>query len=241
MKKYFIFSLLILLANRQFAQIEKGTLVPGIIINGYYSNALNKDTIRSSVDNQWRTGFNMTFGKFIKENLLMSFTLGDFYSSSNSKSESVPIYFNNYSNKQISNAVSAGVSLSKFKFINEVFAVSFGPSFSFGFADGKSTRTIFEKHYDSNNNLYYTQSSISTYENSILAQIYLSAGIRYFISKNLSINGSLGFFSASYTTSPYLTEKKHSEQNYLAFSLTPSFNAFGAGLTYYIRPKTETK
>ena len=244
MKKLIVCILLISLCNKQFAQIEKGTALPGFSVNGTYSsnkddqsynyNAINKT-------NNWQSGFNFKYGKFVKENLLLSFNIGYTYQEQNFKYEQAayPLYLG--TEKINKNILNAGISLLKYKFITENFGVDYGGSFSVSYSDGfdRHAGTLQVGVQDSLGyfSYYPVPYTTSQYQNSISASFNFTGGIFYFLSKNLSLTGSLGLFNLSYSTSPYTKQKNHEIQSTFNASLTPSFNAFGVGLVYFIRPK----
>lgn len=234
MKKIFFFALLLFLANFLCAQIPKGTYVPSIAVNGAYTNSIEKDSAHNIKSYNSQAGLTIRYGKFIKENLLLSGQLNYTKLLSSETYSYTTIPNSDYSYQSNKNVATAGILLSRYKFITESLCIDFGPSFNLSFADG----IITQNRYISSNNLLNKQSS---YQNSVTAQVYFTAGLQYFLNKNLAISGSLGAFSLGYTTSPYLKEKKHIDQNSFNFYLTPSFNFFNAGLTYYIRPKTEAQ
>ena len=232
MKKTIVLISFIILSTRQYAQIEKGTYVPSIAINATYSDNPQKDSLYSSKFINWSATASLGFGRFIQNNLLLT---GYFsYGHSNSKTDFVD---NTYSYKNngisdFSNMESIGGSLLKYKFLTENFAIRYGASCSVFYSE---TTNRSYRYYQTPPLLYRTSSS---YSNSFSAQLNLLAGIQYFVSKNLALTASMGFFNTSYMYSPY-QKIKQVDSHTLSFSLTPSFNAFTAGLSYYIRPKNQ--
>ncbi len=215
------------------------------MFNGNYNSSTNDRSLgglQTRKSYNWQTGINLSRGKFIKDNLLLSFNVGYTYSYRHLQSIDINDHLNNTKSESNTNTASAGISLLKYKFITENFAVYFGPSLSMSYSDG------FEK--DEGNHSYYTYDSLgnslvnivpyttSAFQNSITTNINFNAGIVYLLNKNLALTGRIGFFSANYTASYYSNFGE--TQNSFGISLTPSFNAFGAGLVYFIRPKAKT-
>ncbi|HWY12751.1 MAG TPA: hypothetical protein VN026_15565 [Bacteroidia bacterium] len=239
MKKIILLSSFFLLCNREYAQIEKGTYVPSISLNfGYSSSPDNNKGISSKINDRWNGGATIGFGRFIKNNLLISGSIGYGYSYQNSS------YTNNYNvydsngSKSYSNSVTLSGGLFKYKFFNENFAIRFGANITSAYSDGFSKNYSYNYYVDTYGNPTWINNNSDSYKNAISVQGNLQAGILYFLNRNLALTGSMGFFSASYSMSPYQKLKnKTDDAHTLSFSLTPSFNAFSLGLTYYIRPK----
>jgi hypothetical protein len=239
-KKIIVSVILIAISTKQYAQIEKGTYVPSITITGGYTNSPYKDTIYSSKTNNWNIGANLSFGKFIQENLLLTGSFG--FVHSNSKTDiigkSPPLV--NKGSSGFGNNESVGGSVLKYKFLTENFAIRYGASLSISYIE-----TINRDYYSVTSYVQATSSfntftnSSTSYSNSLGATLNLLMGIQYFVSKNLALTGTMGFFNTSYMYSPY-QKVKQVDTHTLNFSLTPSFNAFTVGLSYYIRPKNET-
>src|SRR5205823_375214 len=135
MKKYFILALLILLANKQFAQIEKGTRLPGFALNGLYSATTLSDSAVSHKNYNWLAGLSIRYGKFIKDNLLLSGSLGYSYNDRNYKDGYSLSPYSGITQDNYSNSVTCGIGISKYKFITENFAVTFGPSLTLSYSD----------------------------------------------------------------------------------------------------------
>jgi len=229
----------VLLSVKQYAQIEKGTYVPSVALSGLYSTSPRTDTVSSSKYNSWSLGSNLGFGRFIKDNLLLTGTLS--YNHTNTKSDYVNTKFvnNNRGNSSFGNNESIGASLLRYTFITENFAVRYGAACSIGYGEAINRTYYYNgSGYNYATGTYATETlrQTSGYTNTISGQINLVAGIQYFVSKNLAITGNMGFFNISDSYSPYQHIKKI-DTHTINVSLTPSFNAFSAGLTYYIRPK----
>jgi hypothetical protein len=135
MKKTIVFIIFIALSKKQYAQIEKGTYVPSIAINGGFTNNPSKDSTYSIKSNTLTYGTNLGFGRFVKDNLLLT---GSFsYGHSSSKLDYVDdtYSYNNYGNSSFSNSEGIGVSLLKYKFLTENFAIRYGSSFSASYTE----------------------------------------------------------------------------------------------------------
>ncbi len=241
MKKTIAIILLTMLSTRQYAQIEKGTYVPSISINASYGSNPQKDTVSSTKSSSWNSTASFGFGRFIKDNLLLTGSVS--YNHSNSKQDYVYVKtpLQNYGLSSFGNTESIAAQLLKYKFITENFAIRYGVSFNINYIESINRNYNYngESYNPTTNhytyNLYETSSH---YTNTFGAGMNLLAGIQYFVTKNLALTGNMGFFSASYSYSPYEKSKQASSQN-LNFSLTPSFNTFSAGLTYYFKPKAK--
>jgi len=237
MKKTIALLLFTLLSVKQYAQIEKGTYVPSVSINGLYSTSPKSDSALSSKYNNWNLGTTLGFGRFIKDNLLLTGTVSYTHTGSKANYTYVKTLNNNNGTSGFGNTESIGASLLHYKFITENFAVRYGASFSINYTESISRRyNYYDSYYNLNGAYVSVLYSNSVYSNSLGIQGNLIAGIQYFVSKNLALTGNMGFFAITDSYSPYLHTKKIDEHT-LNVSLTPSFNAFSAGLTYYFRPK----
>ena len=233
MKKTIAIIFFAAISIKQYAQIEKGTYLPSISMSASFTDNPKKDTISSTKSNSFSYNVGVGFGKFIKDNLLLISSFN--YGHSNSKSDYIHNNSSNGNNGQsfFSNSESIGASLLKYKFLTENFAIRYGASLSISYSE---TINRYYNYYPNNGNPVFEQEI--TYSNSLGVTLNLLAGIQYFVSKNLALTGSMGFFSTNYSYSPY-QKIKHSETQTVTFSLTPSFNAFSVGLSYYIRPKNQ--
>jgi hypothetical protein len=241
MKKTIALLLFTLLSAKQYAQIEKGTYVPSISINGTYNTRPYSDTIYGGKTNSFNLGSTLGFGSFIKDNLLLMGNLS--YTHSQAKSDytydAANNSYRNYGSSSFGNTESIGASLLHYKFLTENFAIRYGGSFSVNYTES------INRNYNYTRGTYYPLTATygpdvlhntSTYSNSLGVQLNLLAGIQYFVSKNLALTGTMGFFAIADSYSPYQHVKKQ-DTHTLSASLTPSFNAFSVGITYYFRPK----
>ena len=240
MKKTIALISFMILSTKQYAQIEKGTYVPSMAINATYSDSPQKDTLSSNKTSTISVNTSLGFGRFIQDNLVLIGSLG--YGHSNSKYDYVnnASSYKNSGNSSFGNSESIAASLLKYKFLTENFAIRYGASLSVSYSETISRNYWYTRVYDYSTNTY-TGSEIGKstfYSNTLGATLNLLAGIQYFVSKNLALTGSMGFFNTAYSYSPY-QKVKHGDTQTLTFSLTPSFNAFTAGLSYYIRPKNQ--
>ena len=241
MKKTIALISFIILSTRQYAQIEKGTYVPSIAINATYSANPSKDTLSSSKINTWGATTSLGFGRFIQDNLLLT---GSFvYGHSNSKYDKIASKHpsENDGNSSFGNNESIAASLLKFKFLTENFAIRYGASLSVSYSETiNNGYSYLQGVYDPVSGTYGDPilQRYSSYTNTLGITLNLLAGVQYFVSKNLALTGNMGFFSTNYNYSPY-QKVKQTEAHSLTFSLTPSFNAFTVGLSYYIRPKNQ--
>ena len=229
------------LSTRQYAQIEKGTYVPSIAINATYSDNPQKDSLYSSKFINWSATASLGFGRFIQNNLLLTASLS--YGHTNFKSDYVDNKhsYNNSGENDFGNGESIGASLLKYKFLTENFAIRYGASLSVSYSETISRAySYLQGVYDPVSGTYGDRilQTASSYSNLFGATLNLLAGIQYFVSKNLALTGTMGFFNTNYSYSPY-QKTKQTEAHSLTFSLTPSFNAFTVGLSYYIRPKNQ--
>jgi hypothetical protein len=237
MKKTIALILFIAISTKQYAQIEKGTYVPSISVNGNYTTSPTKDTVSSNKNNKYSITTNLGFGRFIKDNLLLTGTFSYGHSGSKSDYTNNQNHYYNKGSNSFGNTESIGVSLLKYKFITENFAIRYGASCSVSYNELISRSYQYQERYNNSINAYeYIYLNGTSYSNSLGAQLNLLAGIQYFVSKNLALTGNMGFFNVSDNYSPY-QKAKHINASTLTFTLTPSFNAFSAGLTYYFRQK----
>ena len=236
MKKTIAIIFFAAISIKQYAQIEKGTYVPGVSIGITYGSTPQKDSLSSIKSSTFSVTTNLSFGKFIKDNLLLTGVFS--YVHSNSKTDYT---FNKYPSENegsssFGNTESIAASLLKYKFFTENFAIRYGSSFSASYTEQISRNYSYDQTRNSTGIYTNTLSKETTYYNILGVSLNLVLGIQYFVSKNLALTGSMGFFSANYSYSPY-QKTKHGDLELLSFSLTPAFNAFNAGLSYYIRPK----
>src|ERR1700746_4053061 len=114
MKNLLVLSALLLLTNTQFGQIQKGTYVPSFALNGLYSSSMTSDSAHTNKNYNWQAGLTLRYGKFIKDNVLLSglFNYTKLYSSSKYNYTSTP--YSNQSFNGDKNIVSVGVSLFKY-------------------------------------------------------------------------------------------------------------------------------
>jgi len=238
MKKTSVLLLFILLSVKQYAQIEKGTYVPSISINGQYSTSPKSDSVLSNKSNTANLGVTLGFGRFIKDNLLLTGTASYTHSGNKTDETYIKTPDNNRTYNSFGNTESIGASLLRYTFITENFAIRYGASFSINYSESINRQSYNEGGpYNPATGTYATiLTTSSTYTNSLGIQGNLVAGIQYFVSKNLALTANMGFFAISDSYSPYGHIKKE-DGHTLSLSLTPSFNAFSAGLTYYFRPK----
>src|SRR6185437_9056099 len=102
MKKIPVLLLFVLLSVKQYAQIEKGTYVPSISLNGNYTTRPFSDTVYTGKSNNWNLGSTLGFGKFIKDNLLLTGNVS--YTHSGGKSDyTYSVASNSYKNSGNSN------------------------------------------------------------------------------------------------------------------------------------------
>jgi hypothetical protein len=240
MKKLILISIAILIITKQYAQIEKGTTLPGFSLSGMYSKThSNSGTFLPYYDNSghnYQLGVNLKYGKFVKDNLLVGFNVGYGY---NSREYDVN-YQSSYPNiqsKSRQNGINAGLYLLKYRFITDNFCITYGASFNLAYTESNNNDIGATQSYDTMGVIHYSYYSTTSFDNTAQANINLTAGINYFVTKNLAITGSIGFFSANYTAYPYLKKNKEIEQNSINLNLLATYNAFGAGLVYFIRPK----
>ena len=241
MKKTIALIAFLAVSTKQYAQIEKGTYVPSISINAIYTSNPAKDSLSANKNNLWNSTVTLGFGKFIQDNLLLSGSL--IYAHYYSKRDEVGNK-NSYANNGSSffgNNESIGAYLLKYKFLTENFAIRYGASLSIAYSETINRRYYYyQSGYNSLTGTYASNAleNVFSYTNSLGATLNLLAGIQYFVSKNLALTGSMGFFGTTYSYSPYEKVKKV-DTHTLTFSLTPSFNAFSVGLSYYFRPKKQ--
>jgi hypothetical protein len=243
MKKTAVFLFFTLLSVKQYAQIEKGTYVPSVSINGTYNTSPQSDSVSSSKSSRANLGVTLGFGRFIKDNLLLTGNLSYNHSNSIDDNTKTKIAYSDRGSSSFANTESIGASLLHYTFITENFAIRYGVSCSVNYGESINRQHYYEgSNYNPATGTYMNESLITTsgYSNSLSIQLNLQAGIQYFVSKNLALTGNMGFFSISDSYSPYQQIKKI-DAHTLNVSLTPSFNAFSAGLTYYFRPKAVAK
>ncbi|HTD41116.1 MAG TPA: hypothetical protein VK671_10885 [Mucilaginibacter sp.] len=236
MKRNLILYLLLFFSHKFLAQIEKGTYVPSISLNCSYQTSPVKDSTANSTQNYiWNAGCTIGFGKFIKDNLSLGASFNYTYGYSRKTYVNNNSYQANTDNKNYTYSENLSISLLKYKFIGENFALRFGPTLSAYFSEGRSNSQFYI--FDASNGTY-SQQNPTSYYNSLISSGSLSAGIQYFLNKNIALTGNMGFFAINYTYSPYQKMKHPNSEAYtLNLSLTPSFNAFNVGLIYFIRPK----
>jgi len=137
MKKIPVLLLFVLLSVKQYAQIEKGTYVPSISLNGNYTTRPFSDTVYTGKSNNWNLGSTLGFGKFIKDNLLLTGNVS--YTHSGGKSDyTYSVASNSYKNSgnsNFGNTEGVGVSLLHYKFITQNFAIRYGGMLSVNYTE----------------------------------------------------------------------------------------------------------
>jgi len=228
------FLLFIIFSVKLFAQIEKGTLMTGVLINGNYTTTPFKDTLYTQTNYKWNCGANVGFGTFIKNNLLLivkaDYSLG--YSENKTLYNSPFNYFNNNEVQTNTNSITPSIILSKYFFVTEKMAFSLGAGISSSYSKAISVTTYYDWPFVSNP---YT---LTSKQNILAFQVNLLAGIYYFITKNIAISGNMCFFPLTYTEYP---SKTNVQKQGFSFNNGNVFSNYGIGITYYLRHKVTTK
>lgn len=242
MKKLILIIVSVLIINKQYAQIEKGTSVPGFSLSGIYTKShANSGTYLPYYDNSqinYQAGVSLKYGKFVKNNLLLGCAVGYLYNDR----ENTVNYQSSYPNtteKSKQNSVNAGVYLSKYKLIKNDFYITYGANFGLSYTESNNNNVQALVTYDSLGVAHFTSYPTTSFDNSVQASLNLTAGINYFVTQNLAITGSLGFLNASYTAYPYQKKNNEVDRSNIDVRLFATYNAFSAGLVYFIRPKKD--
>ena len=111
--------------------------------------------------------------------------------------------------------------------------------FSVSYSEGNDVREYFQSSYDTLNGYEYLSTHETNFSNSLSGSLYFNIGINYFVAKNFALTASIGAFSANYTVYPYFNEQNKTNQNSFDVRLLASYNAFSAGLVFFIRPKKD--
>jgi hypothetical protein len=224
MKKSILFFCFAFISSKFFAQIEKGTIVPSLTMQVVAGN--NQTVLGTSGNKYSFLSFSIApgYGRFIRQNLLLKIE------PTFNKSKSITEFLsgNGMDTRILNSDFGMGLrcSMTKYKFISENLAFGISSSVYGGFSEGGS-KTI--------GNITNSDS----YHNSVSATIQIFGNVNYFLTKNLVLSASFGVAGLNYQYSPYSTAK-HIHNHNITFNFSPSFNNFGAGLSYFIRPKPQT-
>lgn len=240
MKNFILIFCFLLLSFVSNAQIEKGTLLPGAQINIRFSGQNNKDSSQTKTSNSNQGfGFTLSHGRFIKDNLL--FLIAVNYTNSAYKYSQNVSKLNGYINEQSNSTNTSEIvfDLRKYKFISPELAFYYGSSITLGFQESLQKNKFPNPISDPNTGaIVYISQQTSTYTNYILGGINLNTGFQYFLTKNIALLANINFFNLKYFYSLSANSKKGTDTK-LEFTALPSFNNFGLGVNYFIRPNAK--
>ena len=238
MKKIFlIMGAFVVISTNSFAQLAKGTFMPGIGFGYNYNSVRNHDPINGggySNDNTYKTSNllgNINLGYFITDKIVLG-VFGGYSQSNNDNTEFQNLNNNiNYLSSSTSNSILSGVFIRSYKmFKNNKFG--FFGQFSSSYSFGKSSR-----HYSQTNNSGFTNYS-ETRGTSGMFRASISPGIVYFISNKVGIEamfGNVGFNSGTYDSFNQYTQVGSGTVNnfYTNFSLS----SLQLGVNFYFGKK----
>lgn len=224
-------------STSSFAQLAKGTFMPGIGFSYNYNSVRNHDPINGggySNDNKYKTSnllSNINLGYFITYKTVLGVIGG--YSQSNSDNTEFQNLNNsiNYLSSSTNNSILGGVFLRSYKmFKNNKFG--FFGQFSSSYIFGKSSR-----HYSQTNNSGFTNYS-ETRGTSGMYRASISPGIVYFISNKVGIEamfGNIGFNSGTYDSFNQLTQVGSGTVS--SFYTNFSLSSLQLGINFYFGKK----
>ncbi len=245
MKRICVIIFLCASLNSSFGQIAKGTRVPAGAINLYGSRTTVTDSMRKNLNRYFQNSIGLNYGKFIKENLLLSFGIGYTLNWNRSSTEYKTLVNNpilNNKSFEILQSPSINLSIEKFHFLNEKIAISYGASLRLYFEETRVNRNFWFPIYNpALNTTTHEERFYNSYNNKIGTLVNLNTSLHYFITKKLSLSGSIGYCNFNYSYLPYSKQKFNITEHVFTFQLIPNFNNFNIGLTYYIQPKRKAK
>src|ERR1700758_4788851 len=116
--RIFFFAMTVVSFLNVHAQIEKGTYVPGISLNGSYLYNPYKDSLNTRNSSYFNAGVALKFGKFICNNLLLTPTVNYSYNQNKSFSEFIPLVTNpstfDKNSSNYTNTIGVGIGLLKY-------------------------------------------------------------------------------------------------------------------------------
>lgn len=233
MKKIAFAILAITLTNSYYAQLSKGTFMPGAGINYYYDSTSNHDTTNKNYSSNKISSLNlhMKFGYFITNKIVIGIIGGYRKYSGKSTSEYTSSNRVTNSSKQISNTVYTGLFLRSYKITNNGKFGFFGQLTSV-YGIGKTLE-----------NSKYTNDGIITLNNeyhktSNSFDVNLSAGVVYFVHDKIGIEASFGAIGYNrQSNKSYDKSKQTGYGNETGFYTNFSMNSIQLGVNYYLGRK----
>lgn len=236
-----IFCILFSISNC-YAQIEKGTLLPSASTFIWGQKNTTQDSLKNkNTSSYFNSGINLYFGKFIKENLLLTLGFGySFQKTTNEQHGKKPNKYNTLSTNY-NQTESILFGLQKFKFISKELGFKYGFNFDLGFIEiNRKSDVLQYNSYDVNTGeTIYTNLKSTSYTNNLYSGLSFNSGFLYFINKNISLNANISFLNYRFAYSVYEKTKNKANVYDHSFSAFPGFNNFSVGISYFFRPKNK--